>query len=153
MGDMGDIGDILKGIRELILIFVVIIAIMFGVGFIVSAIQGFPEYHYDHFMKQDSFNRFAENTEFLINERRIINEGYYKHLNDNGREVVLFHYPIMFWDGQDDMGSYHLYGHMHKTSHGGQQHPHPDAFNVGVDVQNYAPVTLDELIARRSNGV
>lgn len=109
--------------------------------------------NHDHFMKQDSFNRFAENTEFLINERRIINEGYYKHLNDNGREVVLFHYPIMFWDGQDDMGSYHLYGHMHKTSHGEQQHPHPDAFNVGVDVQNYAPVTLDELIARRSNGV
>lgn len=76
-------------------------------------------------------------------------EGYYKHMNDNGREVVLFHYPIMFWDGQDDRGSYHLYGHMHSTLHGGQQHPHPDAFNVGVDVNNYYPVTLDELLERR----
>lgn len=81
---------------------------------------------------------------------RIQYEGYYKHMNDSGREVVLFHYPIMFWDGQDDRGSYHLYGHMHSTSHGGQQHPHPDAFNVGVDVNNYYPVTLDELLERRS---
>ena len=48
--------------------------------------------------------------------------------------------------------SYHLYGHIHnrfdnpaceelaKMDH---------AFNVGVDLHNFFPVTLDELIARR----
>lgn len=105
--------------------------------------------NHDKFLKQEKFWRILEDycdTNFVP---YVINEGYYKHMDDNGREVVLFHYPIMFWDGQDDRGAYHLYGHLHSTSHGGQQHPHPDAFNVGVDVNNYMPVTLDELLKGR----
>jgi len=74
-------------------------------------------------------------------------EGWYKKIDDNGREVVLCHFPIMYWDGMDDRGSYHLYGHMHSRPN--MQHPHKDAFNVGVDVNSYYPVTLDELLERR----
>lgn len=110
--------------------------------------------NHDQFMNQDSFdmwlcdmhNRDLHSGRVYTHVR---DEGYYAHINDNEREVILFHYPIMFWDGQDDRGSYHLYGHMHSTSHGGTQHPHPDAFNVGVDVNDFMPVTLDELIERR----
>lgn len=74
----------------------------------------------------------------------------YKEISDNGRRVILFHYPIVSWNGMF-RGSYHLYGHIHnrfdnpaceelaKMDH---------AFNVGVDLHNFFPVTLDELIAR-----
>lgn len=104
--------------------------------------------NHDKALKRNGFN--YELNMINMYGPRIQYEGCYKHMNDSGREVVLFHYPIMFWDGQDDRDSYHLHGHMHSTSHGGKQHPHPDAFNVGVDVNNYYPVTLDELLERRS---
>ncbi len=74
-------------------------------------------------------------------------EGWYQKIEDEGREVILCHFPILYWDGMYDRGTYHLYGHMHSRPN--MQHPHKDAFNVGVDVNNYMPVTLDELIRRK----
>lgn len=39
-------------------------------------------------------------------------------------------------------GTYHLYGHVHSKD----TLIRPNAFNVGVDVRNYQPVTLEELL-------
>lgn len=100
--------------------------------------------NHDHFMAQKSFELWKWNSD---KGNDISLEGWYKHLEDVGREVILCHFPIMYWDGMDDRGSYHLYGHMH--SRPDKQHPHRDAFNVGVDINNYMPVTLDELLSRR----
>lgn len=97
--------------------------------------------NHDRFMGQATFQ------EWVQFKRLVSYEGWYKQFEDNGREVVLCHFPIMYWDGMDDRGSYHLYGHMHSRPN--MQHPHKDAFNVGVDVNNYMPVTLDELLERR----
>lgn len=96
--------------------------------------------NHDHFISQLSFRK-------QVSSYRISCEGWYKKIDDNGREVVLCHFPIMYWDGMDDRGAYHLYGHMHSRPN--MQHPHKDAFNVGVDVNNYYPVTLDELLNKR----
>lgn len=64
-------------------------------------------------------------------------------MRDNERKVVLFHYPIEEWNGFY-VGSYHLHGHIHNTTV-----THIDRrYNVSVDVINYTPVTLDELIAQ-----
>lgn len=72
---------------------------------------------------------------------------YYKEIYDSKRKIILCHYPILFWNGMDDKGTIHLYGHMHSRKE--MQHPHKDAYNVGVDVNDYYPKTLKELIKER----
>lgn len=100
--------------------------------------------NHDQCFNQRTFDEWLLGPE---NNDRVIYAGWYKHMMDGDREVVLSHFPILYWDGMDDRGSYHLYGHMH--SRPGMQHPHPMAFNVGVDVNDYAPVTLDELLKKK----
>ena len=69
----------------------------------------------------------------------------YMKIQDNGRQVILFHYPIEEWDGFF-RGSYHLYGHVHNNSK--DLDSISRRYNVGVDVNNFYPMTLDELIER-----
>lgn len=71
---------------------------------------------------------------------------HYKEIYDNDRKIILCHYPIMWWNGMTK-GSYHLYGHIHTRPN--MAHPHPRAFNVGIDANGYYPRTLDELIQQR----
>lgn len=68
---------------------------------------------------------------------------YYKEINDCGRKVILFHYPILEWNGQY-RDSIHLHGH----SHGNIQHYKPNIFDVGVDCHGYRPVTLRQLLEK-----
>jgi len=93
--------------------------------------------NHDSFLKDKDFDRslFAWIRDYTL-------------LKDEGRKVALFHYPIAVWDCKHH-DSYHCYGHIHsdKESH------HPlcvdlgkNAFNVGVDVRDFEPKTLDELI-------
>ena len=72
----------------------------------------------------------------------------YMKINDSGREVILFHYPIEEWDGYF-RGSYHLYGHVHNSDNGTVSIK-KKRFNVGVDVNDFEPKTLDELIEKWS---
>lgn len=83
----------------------------------------------------------------------------YKKISDNGRKVIMSHYPIMFWEGQHE-GAFHLYGHVHGSREYDQftkfgmgleidRHiPEFRAFNVGAMVNSYEPKTLDELITK-----
>ena len=105
----------------------------------------------NHEVGYASGKSFKKNQEWLKDYFTEICD--YKETYDEGRKVVLMHYPIMSWNGQDAVRgqtkAYHLYGHVHSNPK--LQHPHPDAFNVGVDVNNYYPVTLTELLERRDN--
>lgn len=71
----------------------------------------------------------------------------YARIKDGDNTVVLFHYPIAVWDMQHH-GAIHLYGHVHSNTD--DHHPLlyklENAYNVGVDVRGYAPVTLAELL-------
>jgi calcineurin-like phosphoesterase family protein len=69
----------------------------------------------------------------------------YLKIRDGDREVVLFHYPIEEWDGFY-RGSYHLYGHVHNSTNNPLK-PIKNRYNVGVDVNNFEPKTLNELIS------
>lgn len=81
----------------------------------------------------------------------------YKKILDDGRRVVLSHYPIAFWDDQH-AGAHHVYGHVHNSREydefrrfGGclvssKQIPEFRAYNCGAMIQGYEPKTLDELI-------
>lgn len=73
----------------------------------------------------------------------------YATVKDHGIRIVMFHYPLAVWDGMqhDDL---HFYGHIHSNAN--TDHPlyydlGPNAFNVGCDVRNYEPVTLEELFS------
>ena len=68
-------------------------------------------------------------------------------ISDGGRSVVLCHYPLESWDRKFH-GSYHLYGHVHNSE---PVSTIENRFNVGVDVNDFEPKTLDELINNEHN--
>ncbi|GEL66585.1 metallophosphoesterase [Marinilactibacillus psychrotolerans] len=65
---------------------------------------------------------------------------YYK------KKFILFHYPILEWDGYFSE-AIHLYGHVHDT-----QTVHFDsilglrAVNVGADIIGYKPISIEEVM-------
>jgi len=63
---------------------------------------------------------------------------------DEGRNVIMCHYPMMTWPHR----SYHVYGHIHANTNGGfwpLLRTYENAFNAGVDVNGFVPVTFEEL--------
>ena len=81
----------------------------------------------------------------------------YAEIKDNGRNVVLCHYPIAHWRNAD-YGTIHLYGHIHS---GRDSRPFDEykelmkrrnipyeCYNVGcmLSHMDYTPRTLDEII-------
>ncbi|MGE7204541.1 metallophosphoesterase family protein [Sphingomonas sp. NPDC019816] len=69
--------------------------------------------------------------------------GDYAELTLGDRALVLCHYPFRSWNGQHK-GALNLHGHSH-----GRLKPMPRQFDVGVDVHDFVPVTLDRLLMTR----
>jgi calcineurin-like phosphoesterase family protein len=67
----------------------------------------------------------------------------YAETKDNGKKVCMFHYPIEEWNGYYK-DSIHLYGHVHNSDVGLKDIK--NRYNVGVDVNDFEPKTLEELI-------
>lgn len=83
----------------------------------------------------------------------------YAEIKDNGRNIVLCHYPIAHWRNAD-YGTIHLYGHIHS---GRDNRPFEEykklmkqrgmsyrCYNVGcmMPYMNYTPRTLNEIIEK-----
>jgi len=72
---------------------------------------------------------------------------------DQERKVCICHYPVMDWM-EFNRNGIHVYGHIHnKTPKNGKAYADikeyfkdKPAYNCGVDVTNYEPVTLYEMI-------
>ena len=64
----------------------------------------------------------------------------YAELKLDGVDLVLCHYPFRRWKGMD-RGSINLHGHSH-----GRLKPLPRQFDVGVDVRDFRPVPMAELL-------
>lgn len=70
--------------------------------------------------------------------------------------ITLCHYPMLEWNGsrraksQDSSISWLIHGHIHNSKAGATYEyikaNLPCALNAGVDVNNYEPVTFDELL-------
>jgi calcineurin-like phosphoesterase family protein len=65
----------------------------------------------------------------------------YKEIKDEGRKVILCHYPIWSWNGMYRLTT-HLHGHCHATKAPGKTRRSAD---VGVDAWDFKPVTLDQI--------
>lgn len=72
---------------------------------------------------------------------------------EKGLHIVLSHYPMLSWYGSHH-GSIHLYGHVHNSV---IRHPElgeklemlgKKAINVGVDVNDFYPVSIKQVIDR-----
>lgn len=59
----------------------------------------------------------------------------------NGDLVVMCHYPLLTWN-KAHHGSFMLHGHCHNTI---PYDPKYRRLDVGVDAQNYAPISFDEI--------
>lgn len=93
---------------------------------------------------------FLENKKF---DKTLFKAIYtYKETRYKGQEICLMHYPIQRFKHQDriDKCAVLLFGHIHSRPMEIPKH----SYNVGVDVNNYTPVRLEEAIekARKNNG-
>lgn len=72
----------------------------------------------------------------------------YLVIKDRDHRLVLFHYPLLEWDGYY-YGSWHLYGHIHNHPSLTQEKCRHlfKALNCGVDVIGFTPRNFDELVA------
>lgn len=70
-------------------------------------------------------------------------ENYFE-LKINHKLYILFHYPLESWNKKNH-GSYHLYGHSHGNLRKDGKEKMHNRLDVGVDVHNYTPISLDEV--------
>jgi len=62
------------------------------------------------------------------------------NLHHNGKHAVLCHYPLSSWE-QQHYGAVMLHGHSH-----GRSGATPNRYDVGVDLNNFTPILMDEAI-------
>jgi calcineurin-like phosphoesterase family protein len=95
--------------------------------------------NHDRFIEDETFDK--SNFEWI--------QDYYV-LNYKKMKFILFHYPIFEWDGYFG-DSIHLYGHVHNSENNHEQQKRFEllgkrAINVGVDVNNYFPVSIEQIL-------
>ncbi|MDR2467069.1 MAG: metallophosphoesterase family protein [Prevotellaceae bacterium] len=93
-------------------------------------------------------DKFADDTKFDRSNFEWIKDYYV--LNYRKTKFVLFHYPILEWDGYY-RGSVHLYGHVHNSGMDGSDSDKfkmlgKRAINVGVDLNDYRPVSIEKIL-------
>ena len=72
----------------------------------------------------------------------------YHELVYQGRRFILCHYPLLSWNGMW-RGAVHLHGHQHNPPCYNEENRKIGLarLDVGVDAQNMAPISLEELLA------
>lgn len=68
-------------------------------------------------------------------------------MEDNGRQVVICHYPLADWGG-GKQGAYLVYGHIHSSRDEVFEFmtSQRNALNAGACINNYTPASINELI-------
>lgn len=72
----------------------------------------------------------------------------YLEISDFNRKIILFHYPIEEWNGYFK-NSIHLFGHIHKNDKFLKDIK--NRYNVGMDVNNFTPISMQEILEKLSN--
>jgi calcineurin-like phosphoesterase family protein len=105
--------------------------------------------NHDGFLWKPGFDR--DHFEWIRDYAEIADE-----VDGEGVCVCLFHYPIAVWNKKHHH-SYHLFGHIHSNKADAGHHPldfdlGDHAFNVGADVRDLEPKTLQELVDSKKRG-
>lgn len=66
-------------------------------------------------------------------------------VNNKKQPIVLFHFPIESWH-KKYYNSYHLHGHVHGSMMETERNSSNLRVDVGVDVWDYSPVSLDQIV-------
>lgn len=91
--------------------------------------------NHDTFLKNKALERYFTSIDELLT------------IADNGRRVVLCHYPMAEWNGFY-RNAVHLFGHIHNNRNLACEimEKIPNCYNVGVDCIGFTPMTLDQII-------
>ena len=130
------------------------------------------------FMIRGNHDKFLDTPDVVLSRFEWVKD--YAEMNDNGRKVILCHYPIVCYNGQfrlDKEGNpkvYMLHGHIHRTpdvvglhhykefvktfprQSRGSEEPKPAPVNIincFCMLSNYVPLTLDEWIDLERSGI
>lgn len=97
-----------------------------------------------HFIIGNHDKAILESKQALRCFESVENMAYVK---DNGKNLILCHFPIAEWNGMR-RGALHIYGHIHANRDEVSEfmERNSNAFNAGCMINNYEPVTLEELI-------
>lgn len=86
---------------------------------------------------------------------KLVYDYYEKEINTKYGKffVVMSHYPILEFNGAYHKNSIMLYGHTHGTDKGKYEKIYEklgfNAYHVGVDTNDFTPITLDEIIEEK----
>lgn len=90
--------------------------------------------NHDNNLSEETLKRFATVNQILT-------------ISDSDRSVCLCHYPLLSYENSI-YGGYHIFGHIHNNTVDIAYkitESIPRIYNCGVDVNDFAPQTLDEL--------
>ena len=99
--------------------------------------------NHDRFLNHEGFDKSI--FEWVKDLGKVVHQG---------TKFILCHYPMLEWEGYY-RGSLHCYGHVHNSYFKDEEKNHgaaklaalgPRAFNVGVDVNDFMPVSAEDLI-------
>ena len=97
--------------------------------------------HDRDWIKKVDLNKYFESVDNLL------------FLSDGKHKLTLCHYPMMTWP-QANRECYMVFGHIHADTNADYWpliQNSDQMLNAGVDVNNYVPVTFDELVLNNTN--
>jgi calcineurin-like phosphoesterase family protein len=100
------------------------------------------------YLIKGNHDKFVGDKTFDKNNFEWIKDYYV--LNYRKTKFVLFHYPIFEWEGYF-RDAIHLYGHVHNSGNSKENQKRFDllgkrAINVGVDVNNFSPASIENIL-------
>ncbi|PHM33121.1 metallophosphoesterase [Xenorhabdus innexi] len=102
------------------------------------------------FLIRGNHDKFLSDPEFDSSMFEWVKDYY--EMDYQKQKIVMFHYPILEWQGYF-RNAIHLYGHVHNAGKDPDQYKRlsvlgPRAINVGVDVNNFFPVSINQVLKR-----
>ncbi|WP_340616255.1 metallophosphoesterase [Xenorhabdus entomophaga] len=102
------------------------------------------------FLIRGNHDKFLSDPEFDTSVFEWVKDYY--EMDYQKQKIVMFHYPILEWQGYF-RDAIHLYGHVHNAGKDPEQYKRlsvlgPRAINVGVDVNNFFPISINEILKK-----
>jgi len=91
--------------------------------------------------EKDILKKYWAKKYFEIISQRI---EFYIQDGNKMNVIVADHFPLLSWNRKYH-GSYHTYGHVHNNDF---IHPEKRTYNVCIDVNNYRPISYDDLMLK-----